>query len=235
MSAYQEAPAKKSSAGGWLFGCSIIAVVLLVLLIIGGYFAYQAFVGFMGDALRQGATQSVQGSELTEPEKEDLVAEIDRIHAAYEAGDIGLAGLTDLFSRAMNKGIIDYISLRNLHAREMEGVADESTSEAALQQIHRLGHGLFEGELRSSDVERALDSHFRAREIEQEEQFDPQSPGNEDFQRWELREPLTAEDVQELVDQMRTTADEAGVAENVDPPDPAAALREVTDQVINTE
>lgn len=223
---------QKKSGGSWLTGCGIVLLVLLVLGGVGGYFAYQSFRAMMGETLQAAGTQMVEDSALAEEQQAAVIAEIDRAAEAFAEGSLGFADLDGLYNGIEQRGVFDYVALLNLHDREFKPLLDEAAEAEALQQIHRIGRGLVDRVVSAGNIDDALAPYFDARPLDAQSDFDPENPQQAD-RRWEPRDTLDEQGLEQVVEALRTLADERTIDADVAPPDVAGQIREVIDRYLN--
>ena len=84
-------PKKRSALSTCLTGCLIAFVVMLVLALIAGIYAYRKFPEWAAMGISEGAKQVINETDLPEEEKVDITVQIDRLaEATRELAQRGL-------------------------------------------------------------------------------------------------------------------------------------------------
>jgi len=194
-----------SSRGGtnWILSLLLVGGGVLLLasvLIVGAvWYAVSSLEGWMVGLGREGLVAVVEESDIPPPEKKEVVAQIDRVVAAYKAKEIGQADLERLLTGLDDSPVMTYISFYGLHDYYLEDTSLPQTEQDELKLAWRRAvHGMFAGKISSNEFYDAMpfDDHFEEAVAHSEKE------ANELMQKWLTR--------------MQKMADAAGVP--ADPP-----------------
>ncbi|MEX2670631.1 MAG: hypothetical protein WD294_00835 [Phycisphaeraceae bacterium] len=235
MNDYQGSPPPKAGMSPWLSGCLIVVVLLLVLGGVGSYFAYHQFRAFMADMGRVAAVEVVRDSHLDADDQEAMIVEIDRMVDGFQEGTVALADLHQLFDELQQQGTFDYLQLMTLHREQLRpALSDDAAVADARQQVERIGQGLASREIRSHQLDSALDEYFVAHADTWEEDLQNPEQQQEERNRWEPRNPIDSEAALAVTESLRQLADDAEVAPDAEPVHLPTIVREAVDNVLGS-
>jgi hypothetical protein len=110
----QYAPASRGGSGKFWLGVLMIgggmALLFSVLVVAAVWYAVASLDGMLVGLGREGLVAMVHESDLPAGEKGEVVAQIDRVVAAYKAGEIDQADLSDLMTRLDESPVMIYIA-----------------------------------------------------------------------------------------------------------------------------
>jgi hypothetical protein len=111
-----------------------VLILLSVLVVAGVWYAVSNLKGWLADVGREGVVAVVEQSHIPRHEKSEVVEQIDRVVAAYKAGEIGDDEMEDLLSRLGDSPALAYITLYGIE----ESYLEQSSLPAAEQDALRL-------------------------------------------------------------------------------------------------
>jgi hypothetical protein len=202
--AYGDPPRTSGGGSNWIMSLLLIGggVLLIgsVLFVAAIWWAVSSLEGMMVGLGREGMVAIVEESDIPPGEKKEVVAQIDRVAAAYKAGEIGQEDLDRLFTGLDDSPVMTYISFYGLHDYYLEDTSLSQDEQDELKRAWRRGvHGMFTGKISSDDFYDALpfDDHFEVARANSDNE------ANALMRKWLAR--------------MTRLADEAGVP--ADPPE----------------
>jgi hypothetical protein len=210
----------KSKGGGCLKGCLIATVVLLLLTVLGGWYASNNWRGWAGSLGRTMVNGVLDETELPAEEKTEILEQVQRVINAFEEGSLTSAQAEDLSTQLtespLSAPVIAFVIEKKYFDRS--GLSDEE-KETGRMTLRRCVRGLFDGELTEDDADAVL-SHIGTKDSE----------GN-----WEFRDDVTDDKLREFLAEAKERADNAGVAETVEEVDPSDEIKRIVDSVLNPE
>ena len=111
-----------------------ILILLSVLVVAGVWYAVSNLKGWLVDVGREGVVAIVEESRIASHEKSEVVEQIDRVVAAYKAGEIGDAELEELLNNLGDSPVLAYISFYGIE----EYYLQQSSLPPAEQEAMRL-------------------------------------------------------------------------------------------------
>ncbi|MCA9184162.1 MAG: hypothetical protein R3E01_11150 [Pirellulaceae bacterium] len=189
-------PTKKSMWPTCLIGCGVTG--FLGLLICGGVIFYvtRNASQLMASGARMIVVSAVNQSELPEQEKQAIIAQVDRLHNAFQSGEIDQADLERAFNELADSPLISLAVVEAVRAKYLDSSgleADEKTQ--AERTLKRVCRGVMDNSIDINDVETALEPIANRRE-----------DGG-----LNLKQHVTDEELREFLAECRRLADDANV------------------------
>jgi hypothetical protein len=151
-------PPKPASKNGclWalLFGGlgGIVAVALCCG--IGGYYFVKNAKSMAVDFGRSVAVKMIEDSELSEEDQQEVIAQVDRVVAAYKAGEIDEKDLERILTEIQNSPLIPLAVVYGVEKQYLDksGLTDEEKADAR-KQLQRLVRGVMEKKIAESQAD----------------------------------------------------------------------------------
>ncbi len=212
-----EAPKKKSALATCLTGCLIAFVVILVLGIIAGVYAYRKFPEWGADLASQGAKQVINETDLPEEEKVDISVQIDRLAEATRERKLTFTQLGEFFQNLVQSPLMTTLGMSMVDKKYIvpSGLSDEEKT-AARVTVQRFMRGAIDQKISQADVEKAMA---------------PVSTRKPDG-NMELKEKVTDEELNEFLTTAKAQADAAGIPEEVEAVDPSDEFKRIVDKTL---
>lgn len=135
------APPKASGGSNFLLSLLMIGggVLILgsVLVVAGVWYAVSSLEGWMVGLGREGVVAIVNVSQIPDGEKTEVIEQIDRVVAAYKAGDIGSEELDQLMLDMGDTPVIAYISFYGVDEQFIEDTTLPEDEQQALRLVFR--------------------------------------------------------------------------------------------------
>lgn len=149
-----EPPRRTSWLPACLIGCLAISVICVV--ICGGLFYYVAKNA--GKFARTATVRAVEASELSDEDKQAVIAQVDRVVEAYEAGEIGLGQVKTIFEELRKSPLFGLVIVEAADAKYISpsGLTDEE-KDAGRRTLQRVARGVADGLIDHDDLNPALD------------------------------------------------------------------------------
>jgi hypothetical protein len=209
----------RASGSNWIFTLLLIGGGVLLLgsvLIVGAvWWAVSSLEGLVIDMGRESMVALVDESELPAAEKDEVTQQIDRVVAAYKAGEIDQSDLERLMMRLDESPAMGYIAwagVDQFYLDELELPADEEAraKTAFLRALHAMSTG----------------------KIDEEKIYDAM-PDDEAFDRALSDSPEAAREIyRKSIAKLQTLADEAGVPAEVPQVDVSGELAKLIDEML---
>ena len=196
-------PTPARGGSNWILSLLLIGggvLLIACVLIVGAvWYAVSSIEGWVVGLGREGIVAMVEESDIPPAEKTEVVAQVDRVVAAYKANEIGSEDLERLLTGLDDSFLMTYISYYGIQEYLLEDSDVPAEEQEALKLAwRRVAHGMFAGKITREEFEEALPSDDA---FEQAVEDSPEAR-NEVLQAWHKR--------------MTRLADEAGVP--ADPP-----------------
>jgi hypothetical protein len=214
---YEKPPTEQ---GNWLFYCLGGCLVMLVLgVIAAGVIAYLVYTNAKSIGVnfaRQNMVQAVESSDLSEADKREVVAQIDRVAEDYKAGKITTEQLGEIATELMNSPllIVGMVYVIDQKYVISSGLSDDEKTEARLT-LQRAARGLHEKKLSQEEVQQAAAPLMEA------------GPDG----KKQLKETVTDEELREFLTDLKQLVDEAEIPEEEYKVEIGAEFRKAVDRV----
>jgi hypothetical protein len=200
--------------GSCLLGCLTITLLFVAAILVGGWFALQR----LPDWSREALVEVINDSQLPADQKQEIVQQIDRVHAAYKNGDVGVEQfetMAEEFASSPLFGLVIASAAAEKYVKPSGLELEEKlTAQVTLQRITR---GVHEETIPYEDVEPALDY------ISVED-----ANGNREF-----RESVSDEDLRAMLAECKRLADEADIPLDVLEINIAEEIKKIVDQALS--
>ena len=227
--AYQQAPqtappeAPAKSGGGCkklAIGCGIVALILVIILIIGGWFVAKNFRSWTASGFATVVNKAVEQSTLPDEQKQTIKDRVDYVKDEFVAGNItieemGRAIENLKIENLIGAGMTQYVGSGLIESSQL---SDEQKAEGK-QALNRVAQGLLDGQISLNDAQQTLTPIM-------------QNPGSND---WQLKTNPTQDELKQVMDNATDLADQAGVPEDVGEVDFAAKVNEAFDQALGIQ
>jgi hypothetical protein len=179
----------------WILSLLLIGGGVLLIgcvLIVGAvWYAVSSVEGWMVSLGREGIVAVVEESDIPAGEKQEVVAQVDRVVAAYKAHEIGSEDLERLLTGMDDSPLMAYIALYGAQQRYLEGSTLPADEQDALKLAWRRAvFGMFAGEIAPDEFYDALplDDRFDGALVESDD------AGDEILRKWQSRLTKLADD-----------------------------------------
>ena len=198
-------------------GCLIVFVVVLVLGIIAGVYAYRKFPEWAAMGISEGAKQMINETELPEEEKVDISVQIDRLAEATRERKLTLTQMGEFLQNLVQSPLMTTLAMSMIDKKYIEpsGLSDEEKSEARVT-VQRFMRGAIDEKITQPEVEKAME---------------PVSTRKPDG-NMELKEKVTDDELKEFLATAKEQADAAGIPEEVEAVDPSDEFKRIVDKTL---
>jgi hypothetical protein len=212
-----EAPKKKSALATCLTGCLIVFVVMLVLAIIAGVYAYRKFPEWAAIGISETAKQVINETDLPEEEKVDISVQIDRLAEATRERKLTLTQMGEFLQNLVQSPLMTTLAMSMIDKKYIEpsGLSDEDKTEARVT-VQRFMRGAIDQKISEAEVEAAMA---------------PVSTRKPDG-NMELKEKVTDEELAAFLKTAKEQADAAGIPEEVEAVDPSDEFKRLVDKTL---
>jgi hypothetical protein len=212
-----EAPKKKSALATCLTGCLIAFVVILVLAIIAGVWAYRKFPEWAAMGISEGAKQVINETDLPEEEKADISIQIDRLAEATRERKLSLAQMGEFLQNLMQSPLMTTLAMSVIDKKYItpSGLSDEEKAEAQVT-VQRFMRGAIDQKISDAEMKKALAP------------VSTEKPDGE----VELKETVTDDELKAFLTAAKEQADAAGIPEEVEAVDPSDEFQRLVDKTL---
>jgi hypothetical protein len=136
-----------------LFGAGGLVVALLCCGI-GGYFAVKNAKNWAVDLARNFAVEVIKESDLTDEDQQEVIEQVDRVVAAYKAGEIDEEKLKKILTEVQTSPLIPLAVVYGMEKQYLDksGLTDEEKADSR-KQLQRLIRGVMEKKIAESQVD----------------------------------------------------------------------------------
>ena len=203
----------------WAIGCSLVMLVFLVLLGVGGYFLARHGVPLAARAVAEGIEGVVKEADLPPEQKRQIVQRVDQLSEDFIEGNLTLDELGEIVeniveSRAFIAGGAEFV-IRTQLIDELD--IDEERQAQIKRLLQRLARGIVEEYLDPEDFEPLKDIVL------------VQTGEN----KYEVKDDLTKEEIEEFLVGLEKMVNDAEVPDEPYEVDIAGELDRIVDEVHN--
>lgn len=200
-----------------LIGCLIVFLVMSVLALIAGYVVYRNWRGWTADVASRIARDGIDQSQLPAQEKQEVLAQIDRITDAFRTNKMSVAQFQKLVDQLSNSPLMMSIIASAMETKYIakSGLNAEEKAQAT-QTLRRFLRGNIDGKIDA-----------QGRDLAMAQVADKQPDGN-----WKLREQVSDEELRKFLEIAKAEADKANIPDEPNDFDPSEELKRIVDDVL---
>lgn len=204
--------------GGWLIGCGVTLVILLIITIVATVFVVRSYRGWVAGGIQTAADKALVKMQIDDQEHVQIMGHVQTLMTRYEKKEITNKQLGVVFEKLIESPLMAAVMVGGIDKLYLVGsdLSDEEKATARLQ-LRRYASGLFDETIDPDSIETVLASVSTTTPDEDDIRLQYQF-GSGGTAEYALRsaDEVSADDLRELVAQARTMADVAMVE-----PDPA--------------
>ena len=210
-------PKKRSALSTCLTGCLIAFVVMLVLALIAGIYAYRKFPEWAAIGISEGAKQVINETDLPEEEKADITVQIDRLAEATRERKLSMAQMGEFFQNLVQSPLMTTLAMSMVEKKYIEpsGLTEEEKTEARVT-VQRFMRGAIDQKISEAEVEAAMA---------------PVSERKPDG-NMELKTKVTDDELKAFLKSAKEQADAAEIPEEVEAVDPSDEFKRIVDKTL---
>lgn len=212
----QKPTAKKKrrfGCGSCLLGCLGTAVLGVIVLAAGGWFAWSQWPGYVRSSL----VAAVEESDLSAEDQQQIITQIDRVLDGYQAGELDFEQVVAVGEHLVNSRLFTLMMADAAHELYVKpsGLTD-AEKESADRTLQRVARGVFDEAIDPDELEEPLD-FISTKDFNGER---------------ELKESISDDDLRTMLAQCKRIADEARVPPKAARLDLGAEFKRVVDEAI---
>ena len=210
-------PQERKGCRSCMIGCLIVAVVLLVLMVIAGYWAYRNWRELAAAGTTAVVEQTVDATALPAEEKQEIMTEVERLSTAIRAGRVSAEQSVLLMQQIVESPFMLTLAVlaSEKYYFDNSGLDEEEKVEGS-QTNNRFMRGVIDEKIPQRSVEETF-AHIA----------DRQPDGS-----WEPREKVTDADLRAFLAAAKEAADKAEIPNDLDPIDPSEELKQIIDPAL---
>lgn len=210
-------PKPRSAARTCLMGCLIAFLamaVISVILIIWIMRNWKDWASNFGSATLK---QAIEQTELPIEERDEINAQIDRIAAAFRAGQLDGVALERLVKNLVESPLMTMIAASAIDKKYIAASGLNDAEKAAAQvTLQRYLRGAIDDKFNQQQIDAAMKSVA-----------DQKGPG-----QWELREHVTDDELRQFLKTAQEQADAAGIPAEIEAVDPSDEFKRIVDEAL---
>ena len=207
---------ERGCAGGCLKGCFIVLLLMVVGIVVLGFFVSRNWRGWSASVADYFIQESLDASNLPAQEKQEIREELRRPLDALKAGTLSAEQLEQLGNVLVESPLLPSLAVTVVETKYFlqSGLSPEEKSAGKIA-LRRFVRGAIEKKIDDPAMERVL-SHIADRN------------GDE----WKFRDKATDDELRDMIITAEQESDRAGIPEDVEEIDPSDEIRKVIDQVM---
>jgi hypothetical protein len=208
------------TALGCMLGCVGVLVVTALVCVLGVWWVASNAKRIAADAVRDALVQTVQDSEMSDEDKTEVIAQIDRVNDAYKEGRIDLEKVAQVMQ---NLGESPLFALAMVYGAEKQyvepsGLTDQEKTDAR-RTLQRAARGVFEKKISQFEIDKAID------------RISTPGPNGQK----QLKERLTDDELKAFLKDLKTLADDANVPDEPFEVDIGEEFKKAVDKALGSE
>lgn len=204
-----------TTRGSLLKGCLIVLAILVTLAAAAGIYVAMKWKSWAASAAKSAARSAIQSSQLSEDQKQRIVARIDSLADDFESGNVTVEQVIAVFEEIMKSPLLQVAMV--YAAKEMyivpSALSDEEKA-AGVRSLERFARGIYEKKIANEAL-----SEVTA----------PITTTNAQGQK-QLKEKVTTEELKEFLAVAKKKANDAGIPDEKFDVDIAAELEKAIDK-----
>jgi hypothetical protein len=213
-------PRKRNPWKTCVLGCLIMAAVLLLVAVIGGFWAARHIRGWFANVGAQAINQAVDSSELPAQEKVEVKEQVERVTKAFGEGRISVDQAKAIVEKLTQSPLMPTFVVMAVEKNYFEKSKLTDAEKADGRKVlKRFARGAFDHKIDEKGVDSVL-KHIADR-----------GPKNQ----WHFRPQVSDADLKAAISDAKAQADEANipdVPENIDPSD---EIKRIIDESLNQQ
>jgi hypothetical protein len=191
---------------------------MLIIAILFGVWVYRNWRGWAADAAEQGISQAVNQSDLPQPEKKEILDQVERVTVPFRAGQLPIDKVLGILEGIMKSPMMPSLAVMAVEKQyfDKSGLNNEE-KEQGRKTLRRFASGLVEKKIDESGMDAVL-SHVADRKGEGE---------------WELRQNVSDDDLRAALAEAKKLADDAKIPEEPPTFDPSDEIKKIIDSALN--
>lgn len=209
-------PEKKKGLGCFFYGC-LGGVVLVTLAIVGVYFGIKKVMTLTADEFCDQISKDLETMDLSDEERSEADDLLFQLRDGVRSGDVGITDLPKLVEAIERSTLKEYAAV--LIGKGIVNSNNELTAEERADgelQVSRFADGMSKGKFTAEDFEEVL-----------------ATLGERDEEGVvEVEDEPTADEIRDMIEQLRAMTDEAGLDQEGLDIDIVAELQSLVDSVL---
>jgi hypothetical protein len=215
---YTDSQRRRSKWASCFIGCLIVFGVVVVLLIVLGFWIARNWRGWFAEFGTQAVNVQIDASDLPPQEKIEIKEQVERVGSEFKAGRISMEQAVKIGENLVKSPLMPMMTVATIDAIYLDksGLSDEEKADGRIT-LQRYVQGTIEGKISEQDIDSVM-SHIADRK------------GND---RWELRQNVSDADLRAALAKAKSQADAAGLPAEVEITiDPSDEFKKVIDEAL---
>jgi hypothetical protein len=208
---------RRSWLASCFMGCLFTLVVLALVAGIAAWWLWNNWRQVASDALSQAIMQSIDASDLPAQEKDEISAQVDRLAEAFRDGRVSAEQMGAIMQGLLESPLMTTLAASAIEKRYLAAShLDDDEQAAARQTLRRYLRAAIDGKISRRGMDAAM-AHVA----------DRQRDGG-----WRLRDRVSDDDLRAFLQEAKSQADDAGVADEPDDIDPSDEFKRIIDATL---
>ncbi len=203
--------------GGFLKGCLIALGIVAFLGIVAGIYVALHWRGWAADAAKAGVRSAVQQSQLSDDQKQRIIARIDSLANDFDSGKLSVDQMVAVLKEIGESPLLPLGMVKAAEAKYIKPsalTAEEKT--AGVRSLQRMARGVYEKKIPSSAMDEVIT---------------PISTTGLNGQK-KLKETVTTEELKTFLAAAKKKADDAAIPDEAFEVDVAAEIEKAIDKAL---
>jgi hypothetical protein len=217
---FGETPQKRSMWQNCLIGCLAVALVMLVLAVIAGFWISRHWREWFAEFGSQAINQGIDSSDLPPQEKVEVKVQVERVAKAFREGQISNEQASAIATKLMESPLMPSFVVMAVERQyfDKSKLSDEEKAEGRAS-LKRFARGVFDEKIDQKGLDSVM-AHVADREADGQ---------------WQLRSAVSDDELRRALSEAKTQADAANISaapENIDPSD---EVKRIIDESLNQQ
>lgn len=211
-------PAPRPRTGGALVGCLVALAILLIIIVIGAVYVGLHWKGWTAAAMQQVSTKLVQDSGLPQDQRDQIIAEVQKLTDGFQAGTVSLQQMKNVGDEIAQSPLLHLGALQLAKQKYIEpSTMTPDEKAAATRSLQRFARGVYERKI----PKEAIDDVIK-----------PVTTLKPDG-RWELNAKPTRTELDQFVSNAKQRADDAKIPDEPFDLNIADELKKAIEKALN--
>jgi hypothetical protein len=214
----EEPERKRSLWQTCLIGCLGVLAVVLVLAVVGGFWASRHWRGWAADVGSQVLNQMIDSSTLPQQEKVEVKEQVERVTKAFGEGKISNEQASAIFKKLIESPLMPSFVVMAVERNYFDHskLSDDEKAEGR-KSLKRFARGIFDDKIKDNGIDKVM-AHIADRK-----------PGGQ----WQLRSTVSDDELRAALSEAKAQADAAEIPPEPENIDPSDEVKRIVDEALS--
>ena len=216
----EEPERKRSLWQTCLIGCLGVLAVMLLVAVVGGFWASRHWRGWVADVGSQVLNQMIDSSDLPPQEKVEVKEQVERVAKAFGEGKISNEQASAIFKKLIESPLMPSFVVMAVERNYFDHskLSDEEKAEGR-KSLKRFARGIFDDKIKDNGIDKVM-AHVADRKA-----------GGQ----WRLRSTVSDDELRAALSEAKAQADAASIPPEPENIDPSDEVKRIVDEALSQQ